>query len=128
MPGSPTSITTLPRPANALSKALAQPLQLALAADEDAARQPVEGVRARVGVRGASGASGSTRSSAASTSVALDGAVGGDLRQQPRIISSRSGGQCSECHDGATGGVLMCWLMTAVGLSPANGGLPVTSS
>ena len=44
------------------------------------------------------------------------------------MSASSGGGHCSVCQLGATGGVLMCWLITAVGSSPTNGGFPVTSS
>ena len=73
-------------------------------------------------------ASGSTRSRAATTSAAVAGRSAGTFASSARISASRSGGQCSEFHDGATGVELMCCEITAVGESPANGGFPVTSS
>ena len=38
-----------------------------------------------------------------------------------RINASRAGGMRGLCHDGATGGVLMCWPMTATVSSPRSG-------
>ena len=121
MPGSPTSITTEPRPANASSKA---------ARSRSSSRsRPTKTPRARrsSGLAEESEceadfAFGSTASRAASTSEADAGRSAGTFASRRRISASRSGGQCSLCHEGATGGVLMCWLMIAVGSSAWNGG------
>ena len=45
------------------------------------------------------------------------GRFAGSFRNDERISSSSAGGQASVCQLGATGGVLMCRLMTAVGSS-----------
>ncbi len=52
----------------------------------------------------------------------------GRLGQQLQDELLEVGRAVSVSHDGATGGVLMCWEMTAVGSSPRNGGRPVTIS
>jgi hypothetical protein len=51
------------------------------------------------------------------------GRSAGAFTSRRRINASRSGGQCSLRSEGRTGAVLMCWLITAVASSPANGGL-----
>ena len=71
------------------------------------------------------------RSIASSAAQHLGGAgraLGGVLRQQPQDQRLQRLGQSGVCQDGATGGVLMCWLMIATGSSPRNGGRPVTIS
>ena len=69
-----------------------------------------------------------TRPSTSTTSDADAGRSSGAFCSRWRISSSRSGGQCSVCQLGATGGVLMCCEITDVGSSPTKGGRPVTSS
>ena len=56
---------------------------------------------------------------AASTSPAEAGRFAGSFASSWRMTSSSAGGQCSVSHEGATGGVLMCCEITAVGSSPS---------
>ena len=105
---------------------LPQPLQLLLASDEDAERQPVEDVG--VGVRRRLAAPGRRARAPRAHRPRWRAAPPDPSPAGAGRCSSSSCGQDSACHDGATGGVLMCWLITAVGLSLTNGGRPVIIS
>ena len=67
---------------------------------------------------------GSTRERASSTSDAEAGRSSGAFSSSRRINASSSGGQRSLCHEGATGRVLMCWLITRSGRRRRRAGVP----
>ena len=130
MPGSPTSITILPRPD-------------IISSTEDfssssCCRLPTNGLLSTpsIEIDSSSGSSGEETaiapaimaSRAAFTSSADSGRCAGSL-ESIRSMSASSGlGHSGLCHVGATAAVLMCCPMIATGLSPVNGGLPVTIS
>ena len=62
------------------------------------------------------------RLSSAATSAADAGLSSGDLASRRMISASKTLGTPELWYEGAVGGVLMCWEMTATESWPVNGG------